>query len=1132
MNISLVRLSRVALAAIAFLTFVLMVGAVILFARVKEKQAQMDEVLDLQRRISALSVAGDTMMLHGVEADTLAALEGDAEEIKSDLRLLTENYPDARNGVIAIDRMLQMLEVAGNIRQIARAADVEVDSPLSSSLMTDTLMSTMAAHGVALDAAVGEALEGRHEKIAAEATWLVGGLSGFAVIFAGVSFLAFSLLHFRVGIPLRDLASTIRAIENGRIDGRAPENRSDELGEVGKAFNSLLAGRQAAERRLKKSSSLVRFASNIANLGGWRFKTGSDRVEWTDGTAQIHDLPPGTNPTIEQAISFYKEKDQERIRAQIDACLAQGLAFDGIFQVVTAAGREIAVRAVGEPVYGEDGQIAGAHGAFQDVTELIEIREKAARRSTQLRNVLSAIGDGFFTMDTDWRFTFINERGYELVGRSGADLIGHNIWEEFPEARGTRFETLYRRALTEGESQSFVEYLPSIERWFEVNAHPTPDGLAIYFRDFTEQRSMQERLKLFEEATEHLNDVVIITEAEEIEGPDHPRITYVNKAFEKITGYDRHEVIGATPRILQGPETDRKALDAIKDALVSRDSIRTEVINYTKSGQPFWLELDIVPLTDQEGRLTHFVAIERDITDRKHTERKLRANEERLRLVSRVTTDFIWDWDVERDEWKRTAEHLAALGMPADTPATTFEETMAVIHPDDRDRVRDELRQAVSGSAVSWEGEYRIIDKNGKPRQVVTRAAIVRDDDGHATRLVGGVSDVTEIRALDQQLHEAQKLESIGQLTGGVAHDFNNLLTIILGNTDMLLERASDDITRKLAGTTLDAAERGAHLTDSLLTFARRQPLQPQATNVNDLIEGSKTLLSKSVNEGIDLAFNLTATSAVADVDPNRLQSAILNLVINSGHAVGERGTIIVETDDAFLDRDYAIQHADIIPGHYVSIYVSDNGLGMSPDVVEQAFEPFFTTRALGQGTGLGLSTVYGFVKQSGGHAHIYSEPGEGTTVRLYLPVGGDSDASQTNEPAPTELKGKGEEILVVEDDDSLRSNVKTQLEALGYRVREAADADEALQVLETAPGIVLLFTDVVMPGRMNGRELADKAKLRRPDLRVLFTSGYSRHAVVRNRKLEDGLQLLSKPYRSAALAKAVWEALNSQRGG
>lgn len=1126
MNISLVRLSRVALAVIALLTLVLLVGAAIFFERVRDRQSEMAQILDLQRRISAFSVAGDTVLLHGADHETLTALRRDATDIQADLRQLADDYPDARNGIRAIERMLVMLEVAGTLRQKTRAVAAPAGSSVSASTIVDSFLSTMAAHGVALDAAVGEALDRRHQKIAIEATWLLGGLSGFAALFAGVSSLGFYLLYRRVGIPLHELATTIQSIEAGNHDARAPEDRSDELGEVGAAFNSLLADRQAAERRLKKSSALMRLASDVASFGGWRYDIGSDRVEWTEGTARIHGLPPGTNPSPESAHGFYTETDQHRISEMIKKSLDDGQPFDGIFQMVTATGQQITVRVVGEPEYDGHGVIVAVHGAFQDVTELMEIREQIAKRSTQLRDVLAAIGDGFFTLDADWRFTFINQRALELIGHAGEDLIGHTIWDEFPEIRGTHFEILYRKALSTGKSQSFVEYLPSVARWFEVNAHPTPDGLAIYFRDYTDQYQTRERLKLFEEATERLNDMVVITEAEAIDGPDHPRLIYVNAAFERITGYSRDEVIGDTPRILQGPDTDRKALDEIRTALMSRSSVRTELINYTKAGEPFWLEIDIVPLTDQGGRHTHFVAVERDITDRKRAEEKIRAEEERLRLVSQVTTDFIWDWDIKRDIWKRSEDHRAILGLTADAPKATFAESMELIHPDDRDRVRKDLTQAVEGSGESWESEYRVIDKDGKPRQVVTRAAIIRDDAGHATRLVGGMSDVTEIRRLDEQLHEAQKLESIGQLTGGIAHDFNNLLTIILGNADMLLEHASDETIRMLAETTLDAAERGAKLTDNLLTFARRQPLKPRATNVNDLIEDAKTLLRKSVDEGTEFVFDLSAKAATVNVDANRLQSAILNLVINSKHAIDAKGAITIETGDAFLDSAYASQHAGITPGQYISITVTDNGSGMSKEVAEQAFEPFFTTRAPGEGTGLGLSSVYGFVKQSGGHARIYSEPGEGTTVRLYLPVVTDDDTQPASEPTLIDMKGYGEEILVVEDDDNLRANVKTQLEGLGYRVRVAADADEALRVLDESPIIDLMFTDIVMPGRLNGRELAEAAHRRRPSLRILFTSGYSRHAVVRNGKLDDGLHLLSKPYRLADIAKALREAL------
>lgn len=1123
MNTSLVRLSKTALILVLVMMVMLVIGAGYLLSRVEQTQREVAEILDLQRRISAFSAAADALLLQGADPVLLNAVRRDARAIEAELEALGEEYPAAMNGVRAIDRMVQMLEAAGSVRRQARVIGSPEGPPL-----TESLFSTMAAHGIALDAAVGEALEARRQGIATQTSWLFGGLSGFSVLFAAVSFGAFSMLYWRVGVPLGRLAATIRAIEDGDTSARAAENRSDELGEVAKAFNSLITRRQAAESSLQKTSALVRMASAVADFGGWRYDPERDRVEWTDGTARIHDLPPGTSPRSQDALAFYPEGERQRISRRVEACLAHGRSFDDTFRLVTAAGRQLTVRAVGEPEYGGTGRIVAVQGAFQDVSELIQVREQIARRSAQLRDVLSAIGDGFFTLDAEWRFTFINQRAQELVGRAGDELTGQSMWEAFPEMRGTRFESLCQRAVRTGESQLFTEYLPTVERWFEANAHPTPDGLAVYFRDCTAQRETQERLKLFEKATERLNDMIVITEAGEVDGPDHPRILYVNTAFERITGYTRDEAIGNTPRMLQGPATDRTALDEIRAALEARRSVRTEIVNYTKSGTPCWLELDIVPLMDPDGRNTHFVAVQRDVTERKRAEERIREDEERLRLVSQVTTDFIWDWDVRKDEWTRSDAYLERLGLSApEAPRTSFE-SVGLIHPEDRDRVVKELQDAVTGDAGSWESEYRILDKDDAVRQVEVRAAIVRDDEGNATRVVGGMSDVTELRALDQQLHEAQKLESIGQLTGGVAHDFNNLLTIILGNADMLLEQAADDTTRKLAETTLDAAERGARLTDSLLTFARRQPLRPEATDVNALIDGASTLLRKSVEEGIDLLFDLGAEAPVVNIDANRLQAAILNLVINSKLAIGERGTITVETADAILDEAYVSQHPGLSAGAYLCVAVTDDGSGMAPDIVERAFDPFFTTRPPGQGTGLGLSSVYGFVKQSGGHARIYSEPGLGTTVRLYLPVVHDDSAAREQDTAPADVKGRGEHILVVEDDDSLRANVTSQLKGLRYRVSAASDAEEALRILDATPDIDLLFTDIVMPGRMNGRELAQEAQRRRVGLPVLFTSGYSRHAIVRNGKLEEGLNLLGKPYRLADLARAVRHALSA----
>jgi signal transduction histidine kinase len=390
-------------------------------------------------------------------------------------------------------------------------------------------------------------------------------------------------------------------------------------------------------------------------------------------------------------------------------------------------------------------------------------------------------------------------------------------------------------------------------------------------------------------------------------------------------------------------------------------------------------------------------------------------------------------------------------------------------------------------------------------------------------------------------LRQAQKMEAIGHLTGGVAHDFNNLLQIILTSLDMLKRRAetwtlthqaSADF-RRFMEAAVTGGERAASLTRQLLAFARRQPLEPKETDVNKLVLGMSDLLRRTLGESVSVETVLGGGVWRIFADANQLESALLNLAVNARDAMDGSGKLTIETANAHLDNGYVRSHDDVVPGQYVLIAITDTGCGMTSEVLANAFEPFFTTKGIGHGTGLGLSQVYGFVKQSGGHVKIYSEPGKGTSVKLYLPRHTNSTAepAATPDDRPVLLGANAETILVVEDEDSVRAFTVEMLRELGYKVAEAASGPAALRVLESLPEIQLLFTDVGLPEGLDGRQLADKALIRRPDLKVLFTSGYTRDAIVHAGRLDAGVALIGKPFTYAALADKVRKVLDGETG-
>ena len=386
--------------------------------------------------------------------------------------------------------------------------------------------------------------------------------------------------------------------------------------------------------------------------------------------------------------------------------------------------------------------------------------------------------------------------------------------------------------------------------------------------------------------------------------------------------------------------------------------------------------------------------------------------------------------------------------------------------------------------------------------------------------------DLTDKLAAENQLRQSQKMQAIGQLTGGIAHDFNNMLTVITGATDALsAEVVGRSDLVELAGMIEEAADRGADLTRRLLAFARKQPLQPRNLDVNALVADAERLLKPTLGERIKIRTNLSDGPWLAFVDSAQLASAILNLSLNARDAMPKGGVLSLETHNVTLDNDYANLHSEVYAGDYVELSVTDNGCGIPAGIIDSIFEPFFTTKAAGEGTGLGLSMVYGFVKQSRGHIKVYSEEGVGTTFKLYLPRTLGALDEGAEKPAPAH--GGDETVLVVEDDNLVRSYVVRQVSGLGYRTVVAANAEEALAALDSND-IDLLFTDVIMPGPMNGPDLVQRAKNKRPDLRVLYTSGYPENAIVHNGRLDAGVTLLAKPYSRADLAKMLRAALDS----
>ena len=413
-------------------------------------------------------------------------------------------------------------------------------------------------------------------------------------------------------------------------------------------------------------------------------------------------------------------------------------------------------------------------------------------------------------------------------------------------------------------------------------------------------------------------------------------------------------------------------------------------------------------------------------------------------------------------------------------------------------------------------------------RRRLAQAVSARDDLAASVALLK--AEAAQRHAAEDQVRQLQKMDAIGQLTGGIAHDFNNMLAIVLGSLEMALRRLDTDRDAAVVfiNNAVSGAQRAAQLTARLLAFSRRQPLEPQSVDCNKLVSGMSDLLTRTLGEHVRVETVLAGGLWRAQVDPGQLENALLNLCVNSRDAMPEGGKLTIETTNGHLDDVYAVDHAEVVPGQYVVLAVSDTGTGMTKEVSDQAFEPFFTTKIVGQGTGLGLSQVYGFVKQSRGHVKIYSEPGHGTTVKIYLPRDFGETSNTASEPSGLESpRGRnGETILVVEDEEGVRIVTVETLRELGYHVVYAADPNQALDLIKSQRQIDLVLTDIVMP-QMNGRRLAELALGERPDLKVVYTTGYTRNAVIHNGMLDPGVAFIAKPFSSHRLAIKIRQVLD-----
>lgn len=806
-------------------------------------------------------------------------------------------------------------------------------------------------------------------------------------------------------------------------------------------------------------------------------------------------------------------------------------------------------------------------GSTVDIHEQVVLAQKASSLAARLEDTLETISDGFLILDKNGLVIFANEAGAQLLGKRREECLASPLVALVPAELAGEFAEAVAAAHCTGSPCSHTLFLPNVGLWCEVCYSLHGEGVAISLRDVTEMRRTQE-LQAMEAQV-----LAMAVGSDPLEGALEAVALGIEQvmpgAIASILLLDDdgiHIRCGAAPHL---PESYTQAIEGqpigpCAGSCGNAMYLRTTVVVSDIATDPLWedyrdlaLSHDLracwsMPLLDGEGRVLgsfaiyyreprapaaddlalasrvcHLVAL----TIQSHRQGlALRESEARFRQIDAAMNDVFWMEDIASNRLIYLSPSFEEmLGFPRrqfdDRPDTWAE----LIHPDDRDWVHQAVVEAHSTWEFPSEGlRYRMVRANGEVLWVNDRAFLIRDSEGKPWRLTGVIRDITSQLALESQLRRSQRMESIGQLTGGIAHDFNNLLTVIVGNAETLSSRLHDrpDLL-PLVQVLGDAAQRGADLTQRLLAFARRQPLEPRVVSIPDLVDDMKPLLTRTLGQQIHIHTDCPADTWPAMVDPTQLESALLNLCLNARDAMPNGGVLAIEASNVWIDQNDEPNGGELPSGFYVQLTVSDTGKGIGAADLERIFEPFYTTKETGKGTGLGLAMVYGFARQSQGSVSVQSRLGQGATFHLYLPR-----AKSLEEPAGeatppvVDTHSKGERILMVEDDSLVRNFVSAQLQDLGYRVTIAVDGQQALEILRSGEPFDLLFTDVMMPGGLSGPELAKIAAEMRPDLRVLFTSGYAENTIIQQGRLNPGVLLLSKPYRREELAYKVGLAL------
>lgn len=874
--------------------------------------------------------------------------------------------------------------------------------------------------------------------------------------------------------------------------------------------------------RLRRQQTLLAMASKVSRLGAWSYDLRAERLEWSDELRVILEVDPQFNPTVDTALSFYIDNSRQRIEDAFGECCRSGRPFDLELLTRTANGRQLWVRALGEAVRDSSGSIVRVEGAFQDIDDVCRARHREQELRDQIGQTLDQIAEGFLLVERDWRIAYVNTAARSLLRLGSARIEGLALWEAFPDAVGSIFDQQYRQALETQQAVEFEAHYAAMNRWFEVRAYPVARGLAIYFADITTTRDYVTQLQISEERFRLLAEATSDCVWDWDFKTSH---LWWSEGLTRLFGFGLNEV---DPTIDSWYErihpNDLDWVDAnLRSAMAKGDSEWSAQYRFLRKDGHYAIVIDRARiLRDETGEVIRLVGGMIDITDRVQAEQRLADQAELINSANDAI--IVRSLDNRVSFWSRGAVALygwsveEALGQPI----------YNLIYDSSIDLERHTRQVLIDGR---WSGELAHRTKDGRTVTVLGRWTLLRDPSGNPKSILAINSDVTDLKKLQTHVLRIQRMESIGTLTSGIAHDFNNMLTPILMGASTLSNANLRPELADVVKTLRTSAERAADLVRQLLRFAHGEQTGKSQFNPLPVLAEVHRMARDTFDANIRIELEAPPTAPTLYGSPTELHQILMNLCVNSRDAMPHGGRILLALETEWVDDALAHMNEGASPGLHIVIRVEDNGTGMSHAVLERIYEPFFTTKEPGKGTGLGLYTVFSIVRRHAGFVHVYSEEGKGSRFKVYLPVAtADQPAASQPSYEPIVLpRGGGELILLVDDEEDILTVTCNALERSGYRVLTAANGAEAVATFAVHKDhVAVVLTDMSMPV-MDGPATIVALKAIRPDVVVIGASGLAANGHVAKATAAGVTHFLPKPYALDALLKTVHEALSSR---